>query len=241
MMVLASCVFALVLLVASPTGAHRTELKDGCTMDDLKKCGDDYIPYSKGGLLRMPNLQFAEGCKLIVEQINCSLDFMKSCTQQAPQAAALVVLQALKENIEDVCAVGSKAYKKFQKSVKCMELVGQRMHRCMQRFHDLIERAVMKAPVRDVIPHGCCIYNDLVGCWSTTLAPCERVQGKEFALGILDDIFGEVVHLVCGRYIKTTDACKELPPLPQLGKGDQRLGTYIELVMEVAATYGRKN
>ncbi|KAH8028615.1 hypothetical protein HPB51_017833 [Rhipicephalus microplus] len=191
MMVLASCVFALVLLVASPTGAHRTELKDGCTMDDLKKCGDDYIPYSKGGLLRMPNLQFAEGCKLIVEQINCSLDFMKSCTQQAPQAAALVVLQALKENIEDVCTVGSKAYK--------------------------------------------------IGCWSTTLAPCERVQGKEFALGILDDIFGEVVHLVCGRYIKTTDACKELPPLPQLGKGDQRLGTYIELVMEVAATYGRKN
>ncbi|KAL1442765.1 hypothetical protein MTO96_030645 [Rhipicephalus appendiculatus] len=110
----------------------------------------------------------------------------------------------------------------------------------MKGFHDLMERAVVKAPVKDVIHQGCCIYNDLVGCWSKTLAPCERVRAKEFALGILDDIFGEVVHLVCGRYLKSTDACNELPPLPQMEEGDERVGTYIELVMEAAATYGRR-
>ncbi|KAH6919727.1 hypothetical protein HPB50_029286 [Hyalomma asiaticum] len=103
-----------------------------------------------------------------------------------------------------------------------------------------MERAVVKAPVKEVIPQSCCIYNDLVSCWSTTLAPCERVHAKEFALGILDDIFGEVVHLVCGRYIKSTDACKALPPLPMLDKDDERFSTYIEVIMEAAATYGHK-
>ncbi|KAL1428761.1 hypothetical protein MTO96_016893 [Rhipicephalus appendiculatus] len=198
-----------------------TVLKDGCTMDGLKECGDDYIPYSKSGLLRMPNVEFSEGCRVVEEQIMCSLEFMKNCTQGPSQAASLVVLQALKENIEDVCAVGSKAYKKYQKSVKCMELVGEGMH----RMHERLPR-----------PHG----TSCVGCWSKTLAPCERVRAKEFALGILDDIFGEVVHLVCGRYLKSTDACNELPPLPQMEEGDERVGTYIELVMEAAATYGRR-
>ncbi|KAL1442764.1 hypothetical protein MTO96_030644 [Rhipicephalus appendiculatus] len=111
MMVLRGCVVALAVLLASPTGAHRTVLKDGCTMDGLKECGDDYIPYSKSGLLRMPNVEFSEGCRVVEEQIMCSLEFMKNCTQGPSQAASLVVLQALKENIEDVCAVGSKAYK----------------------------------------------------------------------------------------------------------------------------------
>ncbi|KAH7941249.1 hypothetical protein HPB49_011281 [Dermacentor silvarum] len=241
MMGLRGCIFALVLLVASPTGANRAQLRDGCTMKGLKDCGDDYVPYAKSGRLRVPNTQFREGCRIAKEQIVCSIQFMKNCTQGPAEAAALVVLQAWEENIEDICTVGSKSYKKYKKSMKCMESVGNGIHKCMTRFHDHLERAVVKAAAKDVIHHSCCIYNDLLDCSSKALAPCERVHAKDFVLGILDDIFGEVVHLVCGQYIKSTDACNALPPLASLNDDDQRFSTYIELIMEAAATYGHKN
>ncbi|XP_050037842.2 uncharacterized protein [Dermacentor andersoni] len=210
-------------------------------MEDLKKCGDDYIPYAKRGPLQVPNIGFREGCRIAKEQIICSIQFMKNCTQGPAEAAALVVLQALEENIEDVCTVGSKSYKRYQKSIKCMESVGHGMHKCMTHFHEHLERAVVKAAVKDVIHHSCCIYNDLLDCCSKALAPCERVHAKDFVVGILEDIFGEIVHLVCGRYIKSTDACSALPPLASLDEDDERFSTYIELIMEAAATYGHRN
>ncbi|KAH7972378.1 hypothetical protein HPB52_011541 [Rhipicephalus sanguineus] len=204
-------------------GKCELTLQPGCKVETLRACGDDYIPYKNDPHLHESGQEFEEGCKKDKVQIPCTLKFINDCTIGLSKAAALVAVKALEENIEAACSVGSEAYNNYQKIIKCMNSQGAKLHKCMNDFQGILERAVVKAPTKDIIHYT---------CW---------VGAQDYMVKIAEDMFGETLNLVCGRYKKGSAECKSLPPLPRLGAKDRRLNNVVEILLEAAGTLGRKN
>ncbi|KAH6925060.1 hypothetical protein HPB50_000220 [Hyalomma asiaticum] len=150
-------------------------------------------------------------------------------------------MKALEENIEAICIVGSDPYKDYQRGIKCMNSHGGEIHKCVKGFHNTLERAILKGPAQETIHYTCCSYHDAVDCIANALTPCESVGSKDFMIGVIEQMFGETLNLVCGRYTKGSQNCRSLPQLPQLGAKDRRIGNLVELLLEAASTLGRKN
>nr|XP_037275350.1 uncharacterized protein LOC119168003 [Rhipicephalus microplus] len=231
----------LVLLAAPLLGTCQLQLSDGCKVETLRACGEDFIPYSKGPYLHESGTELDEGCKRDKVQIPCTLNFINECTEGLSKAAALVAVKALEENIEAVCNVGSDPYKEFQRGIKCMNSHGVQIHKCIKGFHDTVERAIIKGSVKETVHYTCCSYHDTLDCISSALDPCESVGSKDFMIGVIEQMFGETLNLVCGRYTKGSDNCKSLPQLPPLDAKDRRIGNMVEVLLEAAGTIGRKN
>ncbi|XP_037501590.1 uncharacterized protein LOC125756125 [Rhipicephalus sanguineus] len=238
----ASLVFSVFVFFAVPLlGKCELTLQPGCKVETLRACGDDYIPYKNDPHLHESGQEFEEGCKKDKVQIPCTLKFINDCTIGLSKAAALVAVKALEENIEAACSVGSEAYNNYQKIIKCMNSQGAKLHKCMNDFQGILERAVVKAPTKDIIHYTCCYYAQTVDCLYNALAPCKRVGAQDYMVKIAEDMFGETLNLVCGRYKKGSAECKSLPPLPRLGAKDRRLNNVVEILLEAAGTLGRKN
>lgn len=238
----ASLPFGLLVLVTVPLlGKCELRLNAGCKIETLRACGDDYVPYKKGPHLHESGQEFDEGCKKDKTQIPCTLKFINDCTDGLPKAASLVAIKALEENIEAVCNVGSDPYKNYQRGIKCMNSHGDKLHKCVKNFLTILERAIVKAPAKDVIHYTCCSYHDTVDCLSNSLTPCESVGSKDFMVRVVEEMFGETLNLVCGSYTKGSPNCKSLPQLPRLGAKDRRVNNIVELLLEAAGTLGRKN
>ncbi|KAH7972377.1 hypothetical protein HPB52_011540 [Rhipicephalus sanguineus] len=88
---------------------------------------------------------------------------------------------------------------------------------------------------------GCNSYSQTVDCLYNALAPCKSVGAQDYMVGIVEEMFGETLNLVCGRYKKGSTECKSLPQLPRLGAKDRRLDNVVEILLEAAGTLGRKN
>ncbi|KAL1428760.1 hypothetical protein MTO96_016892 [Rhipicephalus appendiculatus] len=235
------CYRLLVLLAAPLLGTCQLQLSDGCKVETLRACGEDFIPYTKGPHLHESGTEFDEGCKRDKLQIPCTLDFINQCTEGLSKAAALVAVKALEENIEAVCNVDSDPYNEFQRGIKCMNSHGAEIHKCIKGFHDTLERAIMKGPVKETVHYTCCSYHDTLDCISNALTPCESVGSKDFMIGVIEQMFGETLNLVCGRYTKGSENCQSLPQLPQLDAKDRRIDNMVELLLEAAGTIGRKD
>ncbi|KAL1428759.1 hypothetical protein MTO96_016891 [Rhipicephalus appendiculatus] len=238
----ASLGISLLFFLAVPLlGKCELKLNPGCKVETLRACGDDFIPYKKGPHLHESGQEFDEGCKKDKTQLPCTIKFINDCTDGLSKAAALVAVKALEENVEAACAVGSDAYNKYQKGIKCMNSQGAKLHKCISNFKGILERAVVKAPPKDVIHYTCCSYSETVDCLSDALAPCKSVGAQDYMVGIVEEMFGETLNLVCGRYKKGSAECKSLPQLPRLGAKDRRLDNIVEILLEAAGTLGRKN
>ncbi|KAH7941868.1 hypothetical protein HPB49_018175 [Dermacentor silvarum] len=82
---------------------------------------------------------------------------------------------------------------------------------------------------------------DSLDCTSDALASCETVGSKDFMIGVIEQMFGETLTLICGRYTKGSEGCRTLPQLPELGAKDRRIGNLVELLLEAAGSIGRKS
>ncbi|KAH7972376.1 uncharacterized protein LOC119375484 [Rhipicephalus sanguineus] len=231
----------LVLLAAPLLGTCQLQLSDGCKVETLRACGEDFIPYTKGPHLHESGAEFDEGCKRDKVQIPCTLNFINQCTGGLSRAAALVAVKALEENIEAVCNVDSDPYKEYQRGIKCMNSHGAGIHKCIKGFHNTLEQAIIKGPAKETIHYTCCSYYNTLDCIAKTLEPCESVGSKDFMVGVIEQMFGETLNLVCGSYTKGSQSCESLPQLSQLGAKDRRIGSIVELLLEAAGTIGRKN
>lgn len=222
-------------------GAFCAHLKAGCKVETLRACGEGYVPYGNQTHLEVSGPPFTKACKLYVQQIECSKQFIKDCTDGVPKAAALLGLEAFLENHEAICTIGTKPYEAYQKAIGCINSVGVKIDACMNGIRSGLQKAVVKAPNQDILHYACCSYGDLVDCLEPALAPCEEVGGKEFTLKWMDLVFGEALNLVCGNYKRGSEACKTLPKLPALGPKDRKLEGYIELIIETATAFGRRS
>ncbi|XP_049267144.1 uncharacterized protein LOC119373836 [Rhipicephalus sanguineus] len=198
-------------------GVCRAQLKDGCKIETLRSCGDDFVP----------KLQ---------EQLTCSKKFINTCVDGLTKVAATLAVDAFEEDVESICSVGSERHEAYVEAVGCMNSVGKKLNSCWRTFRGIVQKAIVKAPIKDVLPYTCCSYHDLVGCTDQSLTPCESTGGKEFALDLLQRVFGDAVNLVCNKYKKGSEACKALPKLPSLGAKDRKVDNYVELLVEAAGT-----
>lgn len=229
------------LLVASLTGGCQAQLKDGCEMETLRTCGDYYVPF--GSRVSYPESEklFREKCENESRQIECSLNFVDECLKGVSRTAAFLSLNAFKEYTEFGCAVGTKGYKEYWRVIGCMNSIGTKMHACMRVLKEDLQRAVVKAPTKDVIPHACCSYGVTEDCLLRVLEPCKEVGADEYAAALLKKVFGRTLELVCDEYVGNSDACKSLSTLPQLGPNDPKAENYIELLIRAADTIGHKD
>ncbi|XP_072145445.1 uncharacterized protein [Dermacentor andersoni] len=231
----------LIFLAAPMLGTCQLKLNGGCKVETLRACGEDYIPYTKSPRLHESGDEFDEGCKRDKLQIPCTLKFITDCTEGLSRAAALVAVEALEENVEAICNVGSDPYKEYQRGIKCMNGHGEKIHKCFKGFQSRLERAIVKGPGNEVIHYACCSHHETIDCVSNALASCESVGSKDFMLGVIEQMFGETLDLVCGSYTKGSAGCRALPKLPELGNKDRRIGNLIELLLEAAGRVGSKS
>lgn len=238
-MAVGSCIF--ILLVILLFGSCLGQLKPGCKVETLRACSDDYVPYGKHPILHGLGEDFAEKCMKDTEQIACTLKFVNECVDRLPKGVALLAINALDEAIEATCDVGSEAHKNFLNAVGCMNSVGDKLHKCIASYASVLERAAVKAPAKEVAHYACCHYHDMYDCLSSALAPCEDVGAKKIMFDVIEPVFGGTLSLVCGQYTKGSEGCKQLAALPQLGAKDRRISHFIELLIELAETIGKKD
>ncbi|XP_077536744.1 uncharacterized protein LOC144149081 isoform X2 [Haemaphysalis longicornis] len=175
------------------------------------------------------------------KQLECTIKFVKNCLEGLTQAASLLVVKGMEEYKEAVCSVGSEKYNEHQRSVKCLNSVGTKLHACVRELHENLERILAKVPAKDVIGHTCCRYYDAHDCVSEVLNPCESVGGKTYLLGVVEQALGETLEFICGRYTRGSDQCKALPAVPQLGPKDRRIENFVELLGVIAGTIAKKH
>ncbi|KAL3195653.1 hypothetical protein MRX96_001783 [Rhipicephalus microplus] len=207
------------LLGALLIGACQAQIKAGCKLETLRACGDDFVPYGKATHLLSSGEQFQRACTTKKQQIACSIKFVHDCMEGVTKAAALVILDGFKENLDGACDEASKHHEAFEKAVGCMN----------------------SHPTKDVIFYACCSYHKLVNCADQSLTPCESSGGKRLSLNLLQAAFGDAVDLLCGEHKKGSQACKALPELPALDANDRKVENYVELLAAAASTIGRKN
>lgn len=229
--------FLLIVLL----GACQAQLKAGCKFETLRACGSDFIPYFNQSRLYESGQEFTDGCARDKSQIACTSKFVKDCLEGLPQAAALLAVKGMEENKEAVCSVGSEKYNEHQKSIKCLNSVGAKLHACIRELHGILQRVLAKVPAKDVIGHTCCRYYDTHDCVSGVLNPCESVGGKKYLLGVVEQVLGETLEFVCGRYTRGSDKCKALPAVPQLGAKDRRIENLVELLVGIGGTIGKRH
>ncbi|KAH6925910.1 hypothetical protein HPB50_011877 [Hyalomma asiaticum] len=208
------------------------KLKAGCKVETLRACGDDYIPYGKEPRLGVPGEDFAKRCGIYKEQIACTKNFIKDCVDGASKAAALIVIETYKENVDDICNTNSKQYKAYEKAIGCLNSIGTKIQGCVKGVEENLQKAVLKAPRKDIIAHICCSFGGLVDCLDPVLTPCEKVGGKDFTINQVESVFAHAEKLVCGNYKRGSASCKALPKLPALGPHDRKVASYIELIIE---------
>lgn len=227
------------LIVASLVGRCQANLKDGCKIETLRSCGDDYVPFGNHVSYPESGQPFKDKCENELRQIGCSLKFVDDCLKGVPKTAASISLNAFKDYVGSGCAIGSKENEEYMKVIGCMNSVGTNMSSCMRHLKRDVQRAVVKAPTKDVIPHVCCLYGVVEGCVQRTVTPCKGVGGDVYATSLLKKVFGRTLAIVCDEYTGN-DACKTLPTLPELGPNDPRAENYAELLIRAANTIGHR-
>ncbi|XP_037576039.1 uncharacterized protein LOC119458275 [Dermacentor silvarum] len=236
---------ALALLTVSLTvslmGLSQAQLKDGCKMETLRACGEDYVPFAKTSHMESSGPVFEKQCETFKQQITCSNQFSKDCLDGLSKAAALLTLEAFQDNVDATCIKGSEQHEAFQNSVGCLNSVGKEINGCFKDIRESLQLSVAKAPPKEVIHYVCCSYGDLLGCLDQTLAPCENDGGKKFITGLLEQALGEPLSLVCGNYRSGSENCKALQNLPLLGPNDRKIDGFLELLIEASKMVGRTN
>lgn len=227
--------FGFVFLAASLTGGCWAQLKAGCKVEALRTCGDDYVPYGYRTYLPTAGKEFEEECAKHKGQIACSLQFTDDCLGGLSKTAGVLAITSVQGIFNDICTVGSEPYKEYQKFVPCMNSAGSKLNACFQDLKSSVQKAVAKAPAKEVLPHTCCAYGEMMDCISQALGPC--VGGKDFLLGIFEHAFGKVLGLVCGEHTRGSEACTALSKLPSLQPKDRQIDNYLELLADVAATF----
>ncbi|KAL1419544.1 hypothetical protein MTO96_025287 [Rhipicephalus appendiculatus] len=232
-----------VLLAASLIGTCRAQLKDGCKIETLRACGDDFVPYGKKTELLSSGEAFEKRCGKLQEELTCSSKFINTCMDGLAKVASTVAVAAFEEDVESICSVGSERHEGYVKAVGCMNSVGKKLNSCWKDIPRNSAKGSCEGTRQGRSPLPVLVTYTTICTTAPTsnLKPCESTGGKDFALDLLQRVFGDAVGLVCGKHKKGSDACRALPKLPALGANDRKVENYVELLVEAVSTIGVKN
>ncbi|KAL1419552.1 hypothetical protein MTO96_025293 [Rhipicephalus appendiculatus] len=222
----------IALVAVSIIGVCHAKLKDGCKLERLRACGDDYLPFGKRSRIATSGEPFVKQCRTYKEQILCSRNFVNDCLDDVFKDAAILALDSYKESIDEICTTGSRLYKgtcqaKLKDGCKLETLVA-----CGEDYFPF-RKGTHLATSGEPFVKQCASYGGLLDCAEPALTPCEKVGGKEFMINLVDKVLGEVLAPLCKNYKRGSQSCKALPTLPALGPHDRKFRSFIELIIEV--------
>ncbi|XP_075721632.1 uncharacterized protein LOC119167303 [Rhipicephalus microplus] len=231
----------IILFATSMIGASHAKLKDGCTLEKLRACGDDYLPFGKRSQIATSGAPFVKQCRTYKEQISCSRNFVNDCLIDVFKDAAILALDSYKASIDEICTPGSKLYNAYHKSVGCLNSAGTKIHGCVNDFFGHKLKAISKAPREGFFAYFCCSYGGLFDCLEPALKSCEKVGGRDFTVSLVEKVFGDALTPLCGSHEGGSELCKSLPNLPALDPLDQSFKHYVELIIEAVDTLISQN
>uniref|UniRef100_A0A023GA68 Putative secreted protein n=1 Tax=Amblyomma triste TaxID=251400 RepID=A0A023GA68_AMBTT len=222
--------------------SEELALKPGCTRDQLNACGSDFLVYSNVTKLPEGGKEFDDYCKYLAEQISCSEEFVQRCLDGIPRVAVVIGLQAMDELYEATCTEGNEQNEIYHKSIACLNKVGTDLNRCHKTMRDDMEKGIVVAPKDKTSGYACCAFHTVEDCFDEALEGCSDTPAKQFMHEIMEKVFGEPLSLVCGQYMRGSDACKELPKLP-FPTDDKNFGksTLMELAIDHAGSFFNKH
>ncbi|KAL3195657.1 hypothetical protein MRX96_001786 [Rhipicephalus microplus] len=80
--------------------------KMACTLEKLRACGADYLPFGKRSQIATSGAPFVKQCRTYKEQILCSRNFVNDCLIDVFKDAAILALDSYKASIDEICTPG---------------------------------------------------------------------------------------------------------------------------------------
>ncbi|XP_077524183.1 uncharacterized protein LOC144135391 [Amblyomma americanum] len=194
--------------------SEESTFKSGCTRDQLNECGSDYLVYTNVTTLPENGKAFDDYCAKLLEQISCSEEFAKRCLDGIPRVALVIGLQAMEEQYEVICTDGTEQNEIYHKSIACLNKAGSQLNLCQKTMRDDMEKGVVVAPKDKTLGYACCAFHAVQDCFDDALEGCSDTPAKQFMNDLMEKVFGEALSLVCGQYLRGSEACRELPKLP---------------------------
>ncbi|KAH7972860.1 hypothetical protein HPB52_018079 [Rhipicephalus sanguineus] len=138
----------IALVVAFMIGTCQAKLKDGCKLETLQACGDDYLPYGKGPHLATSGEPFVKQCGSYGGLLDCVEPALTPCEKVGGKEFTLsLVDKVLGEVLTPFC----KNYKRGSDSCKALpNLPALGPHdRKFKSFVELIIEAVHTAILKN--------------------------------------------------------------------------------------------
>ncbi|XP_075740773.1 uncharacterized protein LOC142787035 [Rhipicephalus microplus] len=213
-----SLIAVVFVALRSHEGCVRAQFKDdlSCSDDVIEACDTDFIVFAKGPQLADTPEKLAESCKRELKSAECTKDYTTRCLVGFTRGAALVAINAVVEELEAKCDTTHAANKRYFKHVKCMNMAGEKAHGCMKRLQEDLYRAAHGAPRKLKIAYACCQYYDFYKCGEEALAEhCQDPDAIKLMEETTDNVFGNMLSIICGAYQRDSTQCRSLDALPQ--------------------------
>ncbi|XP_065301218.2 uncharacterized protein [Dermacentor albipictus] len=196
----------------------RAQFKDdpGCSDDVLDACGTDFVVFAKGPEIPDTPEKLAQSCKQELKGATCAKDYTTQCLLGFTRGAALVAVNAVLEELEGKCDVTHPAHKRYFRHVKCMNQAGEKIHGCVAKYQEDLYVTAHSVPRKLKIPYGCCQYHEFYDCCEEALAEhCQDPDAIELMHETTDNVFGNILSVICGTYQKDSAPCRSLDVLPR--------------------------
>ncbi|XP_064485736.1 uncharacterized protein LOC135398243 [Ornithodoros turicata] len=234
---------SLFLLALCALGCCETQLNGlpGCTIDKLEACGTDYVIYANTTNLPVEGESFTQQCRLILEQLSCSIAFCRRCLSGFPRAVALLGLRSAEEFYEESCDLSTDLYQSYKVHVKCLNKAGkglnERLNKVLQRLYAIKETV----RTREKIGHACCLYPEFLHDTAAIISKqCPDPEVKEFFHGFMERIFGELLGVACGKYREGSENCRRIQPVTPSEAVKAKAKNFVEPMLDIVHSLGSR-
>ncbi|XP_064485733.1 uncharacterized protein LOC135398241 [Ornithodoros turicata] len=207
------------------TGNCRAQFKNisGCGDEDIDACGTDFVVFSRSPRLPEDPVELSKACEIEMKSLLCARDYAVRCLEGLAHGAALVSIGTIQEEQEKKCNADGPGQRTYFEHVQCMNKAGDELHQCVRTFQESLVKTARYAPSKQRVAYSCCQYADFYDCTERGLTDyCGRPDTTQHVMETIDNLFGNILSLVCGAYQKGSKNCLQLKPLPKIN-GNEKL------------------
>lgn len=112
------------------------------------------------------------------------------------------------------CSKNNKQVPALLKAAKCVNRHMRKLSGCMGRLTESF-MGIKYAEERLKVPHICCAYVRLVGCFGAEMRTTECKAETDTMLDFIRNVMGNFVDSTCGEFSEETDRCSKLGKPPK--------------------------
>lgn len=173
--------------------------------------------FSRSARLPEDPAGLVQACEKEVKSLQCAKDYAVRCLEGFAHGVALVAVNTIQEEQEKKCNAAGPGQQSYFKHVRCMNKAGDTLHQCVKAFQVELVRTARLAPAKLKVAYACCQYADFFDCTTRGLDEhCGQPETTVYVTETIDNIFGNILSIVCGGYDKGSRKCLDLKPLPKL-------------------------